>query len=65
MYTGQSKYFMESFQDATSKPLGYLIVDLKANQKDLGYGAACCLEKNLSYMYLKPRDFLRLMMSAV
>lgn len=30
MYPGNSKFFMESFQDATTKPYGYLLVDLCA-----------------------------------
>lgn len=30
MYPGNSKYFLECFQDATSRPYGYLFVDLKA-----------------------------------
>ena len=29
MYPGNSKYFQEAFQDATSKPHGYLFIDLK------------------------------------
>jgi hypothetical protein len=28
MFPGQAKYFMESYNDATSKPFGYLVCDL-------------------------------------
>ncbi|XP_049341305.1 uncharacterized protein LOC125805028 isoform X2 [Astyanax mexicanus] len=31
MYPRNSKYFLECFQDATSRPYGYLLVDLKAS----------------------------------
>ena len=30
MFPGHSKYMLESFQDATSRPYGYLLCDLKA-----------------------------------
>lgn len=31
MYPGNTKFFMEAFADATSKPFGYLIIDLQTN----------------------------------
>ncbi|ROJ73033.1 hypothetical protein DPX16_1217 [Anabarilius grahami] len=30
MYPGNAKYFMECYQDATSRPFGYLMIDYKA-----------------------------------
>lgn len=30
MYSDNSKYFLECFWDATARPFGYLLVDLKA-----------------------------------
>jgi hypothetical protein len=29
MYPGSTKYMLEAYQDATSKPFGYLLIDLK------------------------------------
>jgi hypothetical protein len=29
MYPGQSKFLVESFRDATARPFGYLLLDLK------------------------------------
>ena len=29
MYVGRSKFLVEAFNDATSKPFGYLLIDLK------------------------------------
>ena len=29
MYPGSTKYMIEAYQDATSKPFGYLLIDLK------------------------------------
>lgn len=29
MYPGKNKFLQESFRDATSKPFGYLVIDLK------------------------------------
>ena len=34
MYPGQSKFFQEVFEDATKKPFGYLLVDLKPMTED-------------------------------
>ena len=31
MYPGQSKFLVEAFKDATEKPFGYLLLDLKAD----------------------------------
>ncbi|XP_069506232.1 uncharacterized protein [Ambystoma mexicanum] len=31
MYPGNTRFFMEAFEDATLKPYGYLLVDLKTN----------------------------------
>jgi hypothetical protein len=33
MFPGKSKYIVESFQQATAKPFGYLFIDLKPNVK--------------------------------
>jgi hypothetical protein len=29
MYPGRSKFLLEAFRDATEKPYGYLLIDLK------------------------------------
>jgi len=34
MYPGQAKFLVEAFQDATKKPYGYLLIDLKATTID-------------------------------
>jgi len=34
MYPGKSQYLIESYQDATKKPYGYLCIDLKAETPD-------------------------------
>lgn len=34
IYPGQQKYFMESYSDATSRPYGYLCIDLKTDTPD-------------------------------
>jgi hypothetical protein len=31
MYPGRSKYLLEAFKDATAKPYGYLLIDLKVD----------------------------------
>ena len=34
MYPGKSKFLLEAFQDATQKPHGYLLIDLKPETND-------------------------------
>ena len=34
MYVGRSKFLVEAFNDATSKPFGYLLIDLKPDTPD-------------------------------
>ena len=34
MYPGSSKFLIESFGDATRKPYGYLLIDLKPDIED-------------------------------
>ena len=34
MFPGQTKYFIESYNDATSKPFGYLLIDYKPETPD-------------------------------
>ena len=34
MYPGKSQFLIEAFQDATKKPFGYLLIDLKAKTHD-------------------------------
>ncbi len=34
LYPGQGQYFMQAFNDATSKPFGYLLVDLTQTTED-------------------------------
>ena len=35
MFPNQSKYFIESYNDATSKPFGYLLIDFKSTTPDI------------------------------
>jgi len=34
MYPGKSKFLIEAYRDATSKPFGYLLIDLKPDTED-------------------------------
>ena len=34
MYPGKSKFMLEAFQDATSVPYGYLLIDTRADLED-------------------------------
>ncbi len=34
MYPGQNKFLSESFNDATLKPYGYLLIDLRADTEE-------------------------------
>mgnify|MGYP003488519533 FL=1 len=34
MYPGKSKFMLEAFQDATSVPYGYLLIDMRADLED-------------------------------
>jgi hypothetical protein len=34
MYPGNTNYFMDKYKEATQKPYGYLVIDLKAGTKD-------------------------------
>ena len=34
MYTGNNKYFLECYQDATARPYGYILVDLKESTQE-------------------------------
>jgi hypothetical protein len=33
MYPGRSKFLLEAFRDTTEKPYGYLLIDLKPDEK--------------------------------
>ena len=35
MFPNQSKYFIESYNDATTKPFGYLLIDFKSTTPDI------------------------------
>ena len=43
MYVARSKFLVEAFKDATAKPFGYLLLDLKADTPEI-IRDACCLQ---------------------
>ena len=34
MYPGRSKFLVEAFKDATDRPYGYMLIDLKADTEE-------------------------------
>jgi hypothetical protein len=53
IYPGKSKFLIESFQDATRKPYGYLVVDLKTDTEE-AYRVRTCIfpEDEWHYVYV-------------
>jgi hypothetical protein len=53
IYPGKSKFLIESFQDATRKPYGYLVLDLKTDTEE-AYRVRTCIfpEDEWHYVYV-------------
>ena len=52
MFPGKSKFLVDSFKDATSRPYGYLFLDLKADTDDNLRVRANILPDKTYYVYL-------------
>lgn len=52
MFPGKSKFLVDSFKDATSRPYGYLFLDLKADTDDNLRVRANILPDETHYVYL-------------
>lgn len=53
MYPGKTKYVQEAYADATSKPYGYLFIDLKQDTPEYGRLRTNILPGETQYVYLK------------
>ena len=52
MYPGNSKYMLKAYQDATSSPYSYLVVDLKADTDDRHRLRSGIFSDEPNYVYL-------------
>lgn len=52
MYPGNSKFLIEAYQDATSKPHGYLLIDCKPKTEDNLRVRTGILPKDIHYVYI-------------
>jgi hypothetical protein len=52
MYPGQSKFLVEAFKDATEKPFGYLLLDLKPDTDEKYRVRTCIFPEEKQYVYL-------------
>lgn len=52
MYPGQSKFLVEAFKDATEKPFGYLLLDLKPDTDEKYRVRTCIFPDEKQYVYL-------------
>jgi len=52
MYPGKSKYMIESYRDATSKPFTYLLIDLKPDTDDKLRLRSSIFPGEITYVYL-------------
>ena len=52
MYPGKSKFLIESYRDATSKPFSYLMIDLKPDTDDKIRVRSNIFPDEATYVYL-------------
>ena len=53
MYPGNTKFMVEAFRDATSKPFGYLLIDLKPKTDDRIRLRTNIFPDEVNYAYVK------------
>ena len=52
MYPGKSRFLIEVFKDATEKPFGYLLLDLKADTEEMYRIRSGIFSGDRQYVYL-------------
>jgi hypothetical protein len=52
MFPGKSKFLLEAFADATSKPFGYLLIDLKSDTEQKFRVRTNIFQDELQYVYI-------------
>ena len=52
MYVGRSKFLVEAFKDATAKPFGYLLLDLKADTPEIIRVRTNIFPDEINYVYV-------------